>query len=85
MFSPTISAWCRAINAGHLTTWTHLNSKKVIQTLPESTAILKFHMDQTHANNQSYQPPTYEAADHSSFTQAPLIEPAVGPELSDAQ
>ena len=29
MFSPTIYVWCRSINAGHITTWTHLISKQV--------------------------------------------------------
>eukprot|EP00978_Attheya_sp_CCMP212_P035929 scaffold159185_cov28-Attheya_sp.AAC.1 len=50
MFSPTISTWCRAIDAGHLTTWPELTSKQVRQHLPTSKAMLKGHLDQTRAN-----------------------------------
>jgi hypothetical protein len=63
MFSPTISTWCRAIDAGHLTTWPELTSKQVRQHLPNSKAMLKGHLDQTRANDHSTQPPrTYAAA-----------------------
>ena len=33
-FYPTISTWWCAINAGHLTTWTHLTSKQARKYIP---------------------------------------------------
>ena len=62
MFFSNTSAWCYAMNESQLTTWPHLTSKHVMQHLTESTAMLKVHMDQTHENNQSTQPPTYSDA-----------------------
>ena len=56
LFSPTISTWCRAIDAGHLTTWPELTAKQVRAHLPKSIAMLKGHLDQTRANAQSTRP-----------------------------
>jgi hypothetical protein len=57
LFSPTISTWCKAIDAGHFTTWPELTSKKVRTHLPTSIAMLKGHLDQTRANAQSTRRP----------------------------
>ena len=42
-------------------------------------------MYQTRANNQSTQPPTYEAASDVSFTQAPVTEPDIDPDFFSGQ
>ena len=83
MFSLTIFAWFRAIDAGLITTWTHLTSKQVRQNLPESTSMLKVHMDQTRANNHSTQPLTYADSVSASLTQAPVPETSIYPEVFD--
>jgi hypothetical protein len=57
LFSPTMSTWCKAIDAGHFTTWPELTSKQVKSHLPTSIATLKGHMDQTRANAQSTKRP----------------------------
>ena len=75
--SLTISSWCRAIDAGHLTNYPHLTSKQVIKHIPETTAMLNSQTDQTHANNQPNQPQNYEATTASSLTQASVPEPAL--------
>ena len=85
MFYPIIYAWCCVIDAGQLTPWTHLTYKQVRQHLPESTVMLKGHMDQNRANNQSTQLATYVAAVAASLTQAPLPEPTIDPEVSFVQ
>ena len=46
MFSPAISTWCKAINAGHLTTWPVLTSAQVHKHLPTSAAKIRGHLDQ---------------------------------------
>jgi hypothetical protein len=80
MFSPTISTWCRAIDAGHLTTWPELTSKQVRQHLPASRAMLKGHLDQTRSNAQSTKK-TYAAAAAANLTDTipspPVDEEAV--------
>ena len=83
--SLTISSWCRAIDAGHLTNYPHLTSKQVIKHIPETTAMLKGYMDENRANNQSTQPPTYAADEATSLTQHPVPEPALDPEVLSAQ
>ena len=50
MFSPAISTWCAAINAGHFTSWPELASAQVRQYPPQSIAMVKGHLDQERAN-----------------------------------
>eukprot|EP00978_Attheya_sp_CCMP212_P006284 scaffold14236_cov54-Attheya_sp.AAC.6 len=69
IFSPTISTWCRAIDAGHFTTWPELTSKQVHQHLPASRAMLKGHLDQTRSNAQSTKR-TYASATAANITEA---------------
>ena len=47
--------------------------------------MLKGHMDQTCANNQSTKPPTYTATATAPPTQGPLPEPTIDPEVSAVQ
>ena len=55
-FSPALSTWCTAIDAGRFTTWPELTSKLVRKYPPQSPAMVKGHLDQTRANVQSTQP-----------------------------
>jgi hypothetical protein len=57
LFSPTMSTWCKAIDAGHFVSWPELTSKQVRTHLPTTLATLKGHMDQTRANAQSTRRP----------------------------
>jgi hypothetical protein len=75
IFSPTISTWCRAIDAGHLTTWPELTSKQVRQHLPASRAMLKGHLDQTRSNSWSTK--TYATALAANIATAPVTQPRV--------
>ena len=53
MFSPALSTWCAAIDAGRLTTWPDLTFAQVRQHPPQSTPMAKGHLDQKRANAQS--------------------------------
>jgi len=53
MFSPSLSTFCDAIDAGHLTTWPDLTSAQVRQNPPTSIAMVKGHLDQERANIRS--------------------------------
>jgi hypothetical protein len=53
MFSPVISTWCAALEAGHCTTWPGLTAKQVRQHAPHSVATVKGHLDQQRRNLQS--------------------------------
>jgi hypothetical protein len=53
LFSPSISTWCDAIDAGHLTTWPELTSAQVCRYLQTPTATIKGHLDQTRSNQHS--------------------------------
>ena len=55
-FSPALSTWCTAIEAGRFTTWPELTSKLVRKYPPQSPAMVKGRLDQTRANVQSTQP-----------------------------
>jgi hypothetical protein len=61
LFSPTMSTWCKAIDAGHFVSWPELTSKQVRTHLPTTLATLKGHMDQTRANAQSTKRPQIPA------------------------
>ena len=52
-FSPSLSTWCKAIDAGHFTTWPELKSQLVRQYAPEYLAMYKGHLDQTRKNQRS--------------------------------
>ena len=53
LFSPSLSTWCTAIDAGHLTTWPDLTSAQVRRHPPPSIPMIKGHLDQQRANLQS--------------------------------
>jgi hypothetical protein len=54
MFSPALSTWCAAIEAGHMTTWPALTPAQVRGHPPHSTAMVKGHLlDQQRANVRS--------------------------------
>ena len=55
-FSPALSTWCTAIDAGRFTTWPMLTSKLVRKYPLQSTAMVKGHLDQTSKNIRSAQP-----------------------------
>jgi hypothetical protein len=53
LFSPTISTWLKAIDAGYLTTWPALTAAQVRKYYPFSPATVQGHLDQTPANYRS--------------------------------
>lgn len=55
-FSPPLSTWCTAIDAGFFTTFPELTSALVRKYPPSSMAMHKGHLDQTRANLRSTQP-----------------------------
>jgi hypothetical protein len=57
LFSPSISTWCDAIDAGHLTTWSELTSAQVRRYLQTPAATIKGHLDQTRSNQNSTKGP----------------------------
>jgi hypothetical protein len=67
MFSPVLSTWCDAIDAGHLTTWPALTSAQVRRHFPVSIPMNLGHLDQTRTNIQSTKPtcapPMHDQAD----------------------
>jgi hypothetical protein len=56
LFSPAISTWCTAIDAGRFATFPDLTSSQVRKHLPFSVPMIKGHMDQQRANLRSTQP-----------------------------
>jgi hypothetical protein len=75
MFLPTISTWCRAIDAEHLTTWPELTSKQVRQHLPSSGTMLKGRLDQTWSNAQSTKTYAAAAANITDTIASPNVPP----------
>jgi hypothetical protein len=53
MFYPSVATWCKAIDAGFLTTWPALTSVQVRRHLPFAAPMIKGHLDQQRANQQS--------------------------------
>ena len=51
--SPTLSTWCHAIDAGHLTTLPGLTTSQVRKHFPHSIATYMGHLDQTRQNQHS--------------------------------
>jgi len=72
MFSPAISTWCAAINAGHFTSWPELTSAQVRRYPPQSIAMVKGHLNQERANVQSTKP---TAEKHELTTSHPVPDP----------
>jgi hypothetical protein len=58
LFSPSLSTWCQAIDAGHFTTWPGLTSATVRKYPPQSTPMHQGHLDQVEANLRSTRLPT---------------------------
>jgi hypothetical protein len=52
-FSPALSTWCAAIDAGRFTTWPELTSALVRRYPPPLAATIKGHLDQERANLRS--------------------------------
>jgi hypothetical protein len=68
LFSPSLSTWCHAIDAGHFPTWPSLTSSDVRKYPPQSIRMHQGHLDQVRANIRStrlpassIQQPTYDA------------------------
>jgi hypothetical protein len=89
LFSPVLSTWCDAIDAGHFTTWPALTSAQVRKHFHWSIPMHLSHMHQTRANIQSTkQPPS-----NSDSSSTPIhvrtheifvdIHPATGKVQSD--
>ena len=57
-FSPSLSTWIKAIDAGHFATFPGLTSADVRRYPPSSTAMHKGHLDQTRQNQRSTKPTT---------------------------
>jgi hypothetical protein len=68
MFSPSLSTWCSAIDAGHMSSWPAITSKQVRHHPPASTAMLKGHLDQQRANTRSTKPKPATADPEPSST-----------------
>ena len=45
-FSPSISTFVKAVNAGHFVTWPNLNSNIIQKFTPKTTTTSKGHLDQ---------------------------------------
>jgi hypothetical protein len=56
LFSPSLSTWCKAIDANLLATWPDLTSAQVRKHPPISSALVKGHLDQSRANQRSTKP-----------------------------
>jgi hypothetical protein len=52
LFSPSLSTWCQAIDAGHFKTWPGLASSAVHKYPPQSTPMHQRHLNQVRANLQ---------------------------------
>jgi hypothetical protein len=73
LFSPVISTWCAAIDAGHLASWPELTSTQVHRHFPRSIPMHLGHMDQTRANLQSTKVPAHPARPPASDISPPPI------------
>jgi hypothetical protein len=56
LFSPVLSTWCAAIDAGHFTTWPGLTSADARKYPPQSMVMHQGHLDQVRMNSSSTQP-----------------------------
>jgi hypothetical protein len=57
LFSPSLSTWCQAIDAGHFTTWPSHTSSTVRKYPPQSTPMHQGHLNQVRANLRSIRLP----------------------------
>jgi hypothetical protein len=53
LFSPSLSTWCHAIDAGHFPTWPGLTSSTVRKYPPQSIPVRQGHLHQVRANIRS--------------------------------
>jgi hypothetical protein len=53
LFSPVLSTWCRAIDAGYFATWPELTSAQVRRHFRATAPMYQGHMDQERANQRS--------------------------------
>jgi hypothetical protein len=58
LFSPSLSTWCHAIDAGQFPSWPGLTSSSVRKYPPQSIPMHQGHLDQVRANIRSTRPPT---------------------------
>jgi hypothetical protein len=72
MFSPALSTWCTAIDAGHFTSWPELTSAQVRRYPPPSIAMVKGHLDQERASVRSTK---LTAEKHEITTSHPVPDP----------
>jgi len=72
LFSPALSTWCTAIDAGHFTSWPELTSAQVRRYPPQSIAMVKGHLDQERANVRSTK---LTAEKHEITTSHPVPDP----------
>ena len=63
--SPQLSTWCKAIDAGFYRSWPGLTSKLVRKHMPQSTPMIKGHLDQQRKNIRSTKPKRSMAAPKS--------------------
>ena len=54
--SPQLSTWCKAIDAGFYRSWPGLTSKLARKHMPQSTPMIKGHLDQQRKNIRSTKP-----------------------------
>ena len=65
-FSPSISTWTKAVQAGFFATWPELTAKNIAKYLPKSIPTAMGHLDQERKNLRSTQPapePQFEKVD----------------------
>jgi hypothetical protein len=84
LFSPVLSTWCDAIDAGLFTTWPGLTLAQVQRHPPQSIAMHMGHLDQQRSSVRSTQPcpsvnqiePTPDdIIDQQSDTAPPILDP----------
>ena len=77
LFSPTLSTWCAAIDAGHFSTWPSLTSAQVRRHPPPSVPMIKGHLNQQRANLNSTKPkPTPPSPPTSANNATNIPEPS---------
>jgi hypothetical protein len=82
-FSPALSTWCTAIDAGRFTSWPELTSALVRKYPPTATAMHKGHLDQSRANQQSTQLSTVSTSTAPNATLLKESTSEIAPPLSD--
>ena len=67
LFSPVLSTWTHAINAGYLDSWPDLTSKQITQYAPRSEATAMGHMHAQRSNIRCSIPPAITATQQHCF------------------